>query len=499
MKKRALMITLFTIVATITALFTVTTFNNKMFPLLINAGENPFIQLNSNDVPSEADVTPSTFNHSYSDYVTIRYENAYLHYDNDALIGLKQWGSISKIEESRGLSSFVISFTGTIYFESTYENETDSYYRLYPNSGVEYPAYGNYWKIVAFTDDVKIISININYDCNVSSSLPMTGEAIVSNYKRSSGIFVNFEQRDNSDVYFSFSAYTDKNYNQSKLLPSDIVLGDESTINASKTTITADYIEYRSSSEFEAYFCLSDWLDNRLDTTSLSITNFHAHLFIRGVACQVYNSDGDLRINNNENATVTTGDFYDANGHYSVSLPTWGKMPIISISPNFEIISKDGEIIQESSYENSDDLFVLNMVTNKGSITRMYKESFVLSDSDTNPTSNAIVAKEIQIGEAYQGYGYKMKIIFSTLDFHNLWKAKGSPNELNYWCHLFINGKPYSGTNGNLKTSEVVNSPDGHDSNWAWKSYNWITSPDDNSSYNIWYAWDVIIIQVVPR
>ena len=278
------------------------------------------------NTPSEANETYSSFNHTYEEYVTLRYENAkradYAHIE----LGLN--GSISKVginNQSNNLKVINVTYTGDIRVETSYDGDFDNgaYLSVKPSSGVDLLVSGNYYRIIGLNSSNIITSFTITYGCKEGASAPIhSGSSITSFATNEDGFFSTIKEEDDN-VYFTFFANTNEEYEDDQILPSEL------TIKDSDKTITASKIKYLSSTMIEAYFDLTSYA-----SFISSEFTFHPHVYVRNVKQEVFNSNGDLRMATSKGNNRVLEGAYGLNNTYFAMLEeaNWGEnnaMPVI--------------------------------------------------------------------------------------------------------------------------------------------------------------------------
>ena len=476
--KKALLITAGLAVCAVSSLALVNFSSHETVSLAGNE-DNISLLLNSSNAPANFDEY-GDFSQTFGDFTTLDYKQAKTSAGNH--VALKSGGSIEKREASKSLISVNIVCEGTIRFESSYEKsdfEGGSYMSFVVTSNSVANVWGNYWRVIAEEDSV-ITSIDLVYGCRTSSS-PTSNNVSISSFDSVNNYFVSWEII-NEEFYLVFYANVDTPFANSLLRPNELLLQDR---------FGCSFIQYRSAQRIKAYFNLSKYFEEQGTNVSYEALQ---HLKVRGVFCAAYNASGDLR---HKDKRVNQTTFNAERFTLGIYETTWGSgtgyMAGIRYTPNFGIASKPASSIVNQTSVNfvNNDTVRVRLITESNSVKKLEASTFVLKNGSTE-----VQASSVTVGDDYDGYGYLLDINFPIDTIYSLWN--GSSN-YDFWCHLYINGKTYDGSNnGDLKTNESIGYTSSSPSYVKWSRI-YQNGEDTNANMNVFKAYEMIIIRISKR
>ncbi len=495
-KKSALVISLIGVLAMATMASVVVSLNSSAdFTTGASATAKAYIELDNTNAPNEATDEYATFTHSFGN-VTLRYGSAKRAADGH--IVLKKGGYIEKIDESKSLLSAQVSYSGgAVYFQTSYFGETDSYFKTYPESGSEFEISGNRWRLVAEGDDIVLNSLTVSYGCEEMAWASGYSESTLAHPSSMSEAFLaNYVTvNENKDVIFSFKAEVTGSYKTDRLLPGHLKLFNSTDV------IDCYLIEYRTQTVIEAYFNLSTWIEGKNGNFT-----FHPHLKIDGNIVGA-NDSGDVRsptmIDLPSTQPTKTG-----NGDISFGQDNWVAVWMFNFSVNRTVqVKSKGDNLDGTDQDGLDKDFKVKLQLSESSDDHLAPSSFVLKDEDVlKHEERSVTAYNVEFTNKSEKW---VEISFHVFDIYKFWKdgARNDDGDVAgflFYMHLYINGSPYDGDVGNLKTKwsneqpswTVHHGSDGYDNHWV-RNYNNEDVGDANSV--LYSAYNMLVMKIFPR
>lgn len=483
----------------------VTMFNQNTMRMFSSLGEGTTTEfaIHDGNTPSEAQDNYSTFTHEYTlsngNKYTLKYTN--VKRQSGAHIRLQAGnGVIEKVDESKGIQRIRLQINGVAWLcVSDNETYTGTFYRRYigtTDSPTEYTVTGNYWKIVCDpSTSTNINYFDVRYSCVMGSEASRTsGDVNVSSlhyYQDGENKYFALMAQENSNYVFSFLGTANASYNDKVLAPSELEIVADGGVHR----IAASRVEYRNSTQFEAYFVLNDFCSSYFSQHAQKL-RFYAHLEVRKVAAEIYNDGGtmknDLRSNTyavkaSEEYTVGKGkvqliNYTDYGGNYARLTFT----PTVTLTGMGESGNTSHVYINESG-DNAitDERFVISFVS-----TINY--DYIAQDLDTFDVrdDSGHIVKPYEVGT----YQNRIYLHFKTSAFYNFFKGDASKCH-NFILHLYVNGAVFNGTgSGDFKATESISGTGVLRSRWLTEN-----NVDTGWAYQVYEYWNIVVIRVYNR
>lgn len=484
----------------------VTMFNQNTMRMFSSLGEGTTTEfaIHDGNIPSEATTDYSTFEHEYTlgngNKYTLKYTNAKL--QSGAHVRLQAGsGVIEKVDESKGIQRIRLQIDGVAWLcvsdNATY---TGTFYRRYigkTDEPTEYQVTGNYWKIVCDpSTSTNINYFDVRYSCLTGSEASRTsGDVDVSAlhyYEEGNNQYFALMAKEDDNYVFSFLGTASASYNEKVLAPSELEIVADGGVHR----ITASRVEYRNSTQFEAYFVLNDFCSSYFSGHAQKL-RFYIHLEVRKVAAEIYEDydhtmKNDLRSNTyavkpSEEYTVGNGkvqliNYTDFGGNYARLTFT----PTVTLTGMGESNNTSHVYINETG-ENAitDERFVVSFMS-----TINY--DYIAQDLDTFDVrdDSGTIVKPYEVGT----YQNRIYLHFKTSAFYNLFRSDASKCH-NFALHLYVNGAVFNGTgNGDFKTTESISGKGVLRTRWLTEN-----NADTGWAYQVYEYWNIVVIRVYNR